>query len=89
MEGMPFRVPLKQWILAKFLCDRVYFWAIFYATGYRVWGDLPHNPVTSLVKYPRGHLQLLLVHFYIHSKDVRIHPRIWDADKNLIVNLME
>ena len=23
----------------------------FYATGYRVWRDLPHTPVTSLVKY--------------------------------------
>ena len=22
---------MKQWILAKFLCDRVYFWAFFYA----------------------------------------------------------
>ena len=51
---MPFRVLLKQWILAKFLCDRVYFWAIFYAIGYRVWRDLPHTPVTSLVKYPLG-----------------------------------
>ena len=47
-----FRFRLKQWILAKFLCDRVYFWAIFYATGYRVWRALPHTPVTSLVKYP-------------------------------------
>ena len=47
-----FRFLLKQWILAKFLCDRVYFWAIFYATGYRVWRALPHTPVTSLVKYP-------------------------------------
>ena len=28
-----FRVLLKQWILAKFLCGRVYFWAIFYAIG--------------------------------------------------------
>ena len=36
----------------KILCDRVYFWAIFYVTGYRVWRDLPHTPVTSLVKYP-------------------------------------
>ena len=27
--------------------------AIFYATGYRVWRDLPHTPVTSLVRYPR------------------------------------
>ena len=54
MEGMPFRVLLKQWIMAKFLCDRVYFWAIFYATGYRVWRDLPHTPVTSLVKHPLG-----------------------------------
>ena len=40
--------------LAKFLCDRVYFWPIFHATGYRVWRDLPHTPVTSLVKYPPG-----------------------------------
>ena len=43
---------MKQWILVKFLCDRVYFWAIFYATGYRVLSGLPHTPVTSLVKYP-------------------------------------
>ena len=47
-----FRFLSKQWILGKFLCDRVYFWAIFYATGYRVWRALPHTPVTSLVKYP-------------------------------------
>ena len=45
---------MKQWILAKLLCDRVYFWAIFYATGYRVLSGLPHTPVTSLVKYPPG-----------------------------------
>ena len=24
----------------------------FYATGYMVWRDLSHNPVTSLLKYP-------------------------------------
>ena len=47
-----FRVLLKQCVLAKFLCDRVYFWTIFYATDYRVWIDLPHTPITSLVKYP-------------------------------------
>ena len=53
---MPFRVLLKQWILAKFSCDRVYFWTIFYATGYRLWRDLPHMPFTSLVKYtPPGY----------------------------------
>ena len=51
---MPFRVLLKQWILAKFLCDRVYFWPIFYATGYRVGRDLPRTAVTSLVNYPLG-----------------------------------
>ena len=33
-------------------CDRVYFWCIFYPTGHRAWKDLPHIPVTSLVKYP-------------------------------------
>ena len=49
-----FGVLLKQWILAKLLCDRVYLWAIFYATGYRVWRALPHIPVSSLVKYPPG-----------------------------------
>ena len=43
---------MKQWILVKFLCDRVYFWAIFYSTGCRVLSGLPHIPVTSLVKYP-------------------------------------
>ena len=48
----PFRVIMKQWILVKFLCDRVYFSAILYATGYRVLSGLPHTPVTSLVKYP-------------------------------------
>ena len=48
----PFRVIMKQRILAKLLSDRVYFWEIFYATGYRVLSDLPHTPVTSLVKYP-------------------------------------
>ena len=50
----PFRVIMKQWILAKFLCNRVYFWTFFYATGYRVLSGLPHTPVTSLVKYPPG-----------------------------------
>ena len=35
-------------LLAKVLCDRVYFWGIFHAIGYRVWRDLPHIPVTSL-----------------------------------------
>ena len=40
------------WVLAKFLCDRVYFWGILYATGYRMWRDFSHSPVTSLVKYP-------------------------------------
>ena len=55
----PFRVLMKQWIFAKFLWDRVYFWAIFYATGYRVLSGLPHTPVTSLFKYPPGvHPQL-------------------------------
>ena len=39
-------------LLAKFLSDRVYFWGIFYATGYRAWRGLPHTPVTSLRKYP-------------------------------------
>ena len=48
---------MKQWILAKFLCDRVYFWAIFYATGYRVLSSLPHTTVTSLVKYPPPRLK--------------------------------
>ena len=43
---------MKQWILVKFLCYRVYFWAIFYATGYRVLSGLPHTSVISLVKYP-------------------------------------
>ena len=50
---MPFRVLLwKQWILAKFLCDRVYFWAIFYGTRYRVWRDLPHTPSLPLSSTP-------------------------------------
>ena len=38
-------------LLAKFLCDT---FEVFYATGYRVWRDLLHIPVTSLVKYPPG-----------------------------------
>ena len=46
------RVLLKQWIVANFLCDREYFWAILDATGYSVWRALPHTPDTSLVKYP-------------------------------------
>ena len=52
---MPFRVRvlLKQWILAKFFETGYTFgaffmrqgtWGIFYATGYRVWRDLPHTP---------------------------------------------
>ena len=31
-----------MYTFGNFLCDRVYFWGIFYATGYRVWRDLPH-----------------------------------------------
>ena len=55
---------MKQRNLVKFLCDRVYFWAIFYATGYRVLSGLPHTPVTSLVKYPPpGPLQELKIFF--------------------------
>ena len=48
------RVLLEQWILAK-LYATWYAFGIFYVTGYRVWKDLPHTPVTSLVKYlPKG-----------------------------------
>ena len=55
VEGHFLRVLLKQWIMYTFgniFCDRVYRWGILYATGYRVWGDLQHILVTSLVKYP-------------------------------------
>ena len=47
-----FRVLLKLWIFGESLCDRVYFWRIFHATGYMMQRDLPHIPVTALVKYP-------------------------------------
>ena len=53
---------MKQWILAKFLCDRVYFWATFYATGYRVLSGLPHIPVTSLSQVPPPPGKLTLFH---------------------------
>ena len=62
---------MKQWILVKYLCDRVYFWAIFYATGYRVLSGLPHTPVTSLVKYspPGGkeRVKIFLNFTYLHK----------------------
>ena len=50
-----FRVLLNQWLSVKLLCDRVYFWGTFYATEYRVWRDLPHTPVTFLMKYTPPH----------------------------------
>ena len=39
---------------AKFLCDRVYLWLIFYATGCRVRRGFPHTPFIFLVKSPWG-----------------------------------
>ena len=46
-----FRAHLKQWIVytfGKILCDRVYFWGIFYATGYKI----SRTPLSFPVKYP-------------------------------------
>ena len=48
----------------KILCDRIYIWGIFYATGYRVWRDFPHTPVTSLVKYPVNFEMSPIVNFH-------------------------
>ena len=53
---------------AKFLCDRVYFWPIFYTTGCRVLKGFPHTPVTSLVKYPPGFYKRL----FIKKQQIRI-----------------
>ena len=41
-----FRIFLKQWILAKFLCDRVYFWAFFMRQG-KECGEICHTPLSS------------------------------------------
>ena len=44
----------------------------FYATGYRVWRDLPHTPVTSLVKYlPPGYMVGSSLNKSCNIKDVR------------------
>ena len=52
--GKFFIVLVKQWTLATFLCYRVSFSAFLCATGYMVWRDFLHKPVTSLVKHPPG-----------------------------------
>ena len=52
-----FRVLLKLWIMYTFgniFLRQGILLGHFDVTGYRAWRDLPHTPVTSLVKYPLG-----------------------------------
>ena len=66
MEGH-FKSSLETMDFSKLLCHSVYFCAIFYVTGYRVWRALPNTPVTSLVKYPQGIIHCIYLHLHSDS----------------------
>ena len=61
LETMDFgKISMRQGFVPNLLCDT--------ATGYRVWRDLPHTPITSLVKYPPPEV---LFHFFHKFTNMR------------------
>ena len=50
MRNNAFQSSLETMDFGKIYIGQGILLAIFYATGYKVWRDLPHTPVTSLVK---------------------------------------
>ena len=47
-----FKSCLETMDFGKIFMQQGILWGILYAKVYRVWRDLPHTPVTSIVKYP-------------------------------------